>query len=66
MKSPHAFAALLAMSLACIPMPAQTAAPQRVQLAGLASAKQFDRFIVKFRAGSAPATSASGRTVMTQ
>ena len=61
MKSPHAFAALLAMSLACIPMPAQTAAPQRVQLAGLASAKQFDRFIVKFRAGSAPTTSASAR-----
>lgn len=57
----NATAALLAISLAFVPLAAQTAAPQRVQLAGLASAKQFDRFIVKFRAGSAPATNASAR-----
>ncbi|MFT3807051.1 MAG: S8 family serine peptidase [Arenimonas sp.] len=59
--SSHACAVLLAVGLAFVPLVAQTAAPQRVQLTGLASAKQFDRFIVKFKAGSAPATNPTAR-----
>ncbi len=51
---------LLALALS-LPLahatPAAGAAPPRVDLRALKTAKSFDRFIVKFRAGSAPARS---------
>ena len=52
-------AALVAISLVS---PAQAASrgtePARYSLAGLAAGKQFDRFIVKYHAGSLEATDA--------
>ncbi len=50
---------LLALAMATAAVHAGPAAPARYSLSGLESAKQFDRFIVKYRAGT-PETSDAG------